>query len=103
MYDFGKETCTEKSQAQEDLQARNADYYAQQQVRKERFLAEQAKKQRVDVFKRIPKPNDVLYERKRSLKGGSIILGPCELNRADLTYGRSGQYLVGCSLICAVL
>ena len=39
----------------------------------------------------------------RVTEGGSITLRRCESNRADLTYGRSGQYLVGCSLICAML
>ena len=69
-YMFGKESATEKQQAQEDLNDRNADYLIQEQIIKEHFLAEQAKKPKSRRRKRIPKPDGVLYERNKNAKGG---------------------------------
>ena len=37
---FGKETTAERNAAKEDLRDRNADYYSQQQIIREYFLAE---------------------------------------------------------------
>ena len=70
MCDFGKKTSAEKSQAQEDFQPMTADYHAQQQVMKEQFIVEQAKKPKIRILKCIPKPNVVLYERNKNSTGG---------------------------------
>ena len=67
---FGKETATEKNQANQDIQARNTDYFAQQQVIKEYFLAEQAKKPKSRRLKRILKPDSTLLKRNKNSKGG---------------------------------
>ncbi len=67
---FSKETAPERHEAQEDLNDRNADYLAQQQIIKEHFLAEQAKKPKSRRLKRIPKPEGVLLERNKNAKGG---------------------------------
>ncbi len=67
---FSKETAPERHEAQEDLNDRNADYLAQQQIIKEHFLAEQAKKPKSRRLKRIPKPEGLLLERNKNAKGG---------------------------------
>ncbi len=67
---FSKETAPERHEAQEDLNDRNADYLAQQQIIKEHFLVEQAKKPKSRRLKRIPKPEGVLLERNKNAKGG---------------------------------
>ena len=67
---FTKETAPERQEAQEDLNNRNSDYLAQQQIIKEQFLAEQAKKPKSRRLKRIPKPEGKFYERNKNAKGG---------------------------------
>lgn len=67
---FTKETAPEKNEAKEDLNDRNSDYLAQQQIIKEHFLAEQAKKPKSRRLKRIPKPDGVLLERNKNFRGG---------------------------------
>lgn len=67
---FTKETAPERQQAQEDLNNRNAEYLMQQQIIKEHFLAEQAKKLKSRRLKRIPKPDGTLLERNKNSKGG---------------------------------
>lgn len=67
---FTKETAPEKNEAKEDLNDRNSDYLAQQQIIKEHFLAEQAKKPPSRRLKRVPKPDGVLFERNKNTKGG---------------------------------
>ena len=69
-YMFNKESIDEKKVAQKDLADKNSDYLVQQQVIKEHFLAEQAKKPKSRRRKRVPKPDGVLLERKKSNKGG---------------------------------
>ena len=56
--------------AKEDLRTRNVDYLIQQQIIKEHFLAEQAKKTKSRRLKRVSTPDDVLYERNKNAKGG---------------------------------
>lgn len=67
---FSKETTSERQQAQKDLNDKNSDYLVQQQVIKEHFLAEQAKKPKSRRLKRISKPDGVLFERNKNFKGG---------------------------------
>ena len=67
---FGKETVAERELAKEDLARRNADIDAQQQIVREHFLAEQAKKPKSRRLKRIPKVEGVRYERNKNTKGG---------------------------------
>ena len=67
---FTKETAPERQQAQEDLNNRNSEYLVQQQIIKEHFLAEQAKKPKSRRLKRVPKPEGVLLERNKNAKGG---------------------------------
>lgn len=69
-YMFSKETAAEKDQAREDLAQRNADINAQQQIVREYFLAEQAKKPKNKRLKRIPKVQRVRYDRNKNVKGG---------------------------------
>ena len=64
-----------KNLAKEDLEARNADYNAQQQIIRDQFLTEQAKKPPLRHLKRIPKSEDVVYERNESAEGRSIGIG----------------------------
>ena len=52
---FSKETAAEKEAAKEDLAQRNADIDALQQLVRDQFLAEQAKKPKSRRLKRIPK------------------------------------------------
>lgn len=66
---FTKETASEKQQAQEDLNDRNTDYLIQQQIIKEHFLAEQAKKSKSRRLKRVPKPDETLLKRNKNSKG----------------------------------
>lgn len=69
-YMFGKETASEKKAHQADLDMRNLDYYIQQQIIREQFLAEQAKKPKSRQLKRVPKPEGTLLERNKNAKGG---------------------------------
>lgn len=69
-YMFGKETAGEKASHQADLDEKNTDYHIQQQIIKEHFLAEQAKKPKNRRLKRIPKPEGILLERNKNAKGG---------------------------------
>ena len=69
-YMFSKETTAEKDQAREDLAQRNSHIDAQQQIVREHFLAEQAKKPKSRRLKRIPKVQGVRYDRNKSSKGG---------------------------------
>ena len=69
-YMFGKETAPEMHAAQDDLNHRNSEYLVQQQLIKEQFLSEQAKKPKSRRLKRVPKPNGVLLERNKNTKGG---------------------------------
>ena len=69
-YMFGKETAAERELAKEDLARRNADIDAQQQIVREHFLAEQAKKPPSRRLKRVPKVPGVRYERNKNAKGG---------------------------------
>lgn len=64
-----------KNLAKEDLEARNADYKVQQQIIRDQFLTEQAKKPPLKHLKRIPKPEEVVYEWNESAKGRSIGIG----------------------------
>ena len=67
---FGKETTAERNVVKEDLRDRNADYYSQQQIIREHFLAEQAKKPKSRRLKTVPKLYSVVYERNKSSYGG---------------------------------
>ena len=67
---FTKETAPERELAREDLNKRNEDYLAQQQIIKEHFLTKQAKKPKSRRLKRVPKPNGQLLERNKNTKGG---------------------------------
>ena len=67
---FGKETAIEKEAHQADLDERNTSYHIQQQIIKEQFLAEQAKKPLRRRLKRIPKSEGTLLERNKNAKGG---------------------------------
>ena len=69
-YIFGKETSDEKAKSQADLDDRNMDYHLQQQIIKDEFLTEQAKKPKSRRLKRIPKPEGVLLQRNPNSKGG---------------------------------
>ena len=69
-YLFRKETIAERNAAKEDLRDRNADNYSQQQIIREHFLAEQAKKPKSRRLKTVPKPYGVVYERNKSSHGG---------------------------------
>ena len=69
-YIFGKEIAAERELAKEDLTRRNADIDAQQQIVREYFLAEQAKKPPSRRLKRIPKVPGVRYKRNKNAKGG---------------------------------
>ena len=67
---FTKETASERQQTQENLNDRNAEYLMQQQIIKEHFLAEQAKKPKSRRLKRILKPDGTLLERNKNSKEG---------------------------------
>ena len=69
-YMFSKETTAEKEAAKEDLAQRNADIDAQQQIVRDQFLAEQAKKPKSRRLKRIPKVQGVRWERNKNARGG---------------------------------
>lgn len=69
-YMFSKETAAERDQAREDLAQRNAHIDAQQQIVREHFLAEQAKKPKSKRPKRVPKVQGVRYDRNKNSKGG---------------------------------
>ena len=68
-YMFSKETAAEKDQAREDLTQRNAAIDSQQQIVREHFLAEQAKKPKSRRLKRVPKVQGVRYDRNKNVKG----------------------------------
>ena len=67
---FTKETGPERQQARDDLNNRNAEHLAQQQVIREHLLAEQAKKLKSRHLKKISKPDKVFHERNKNVKGG---------------------------------
>ena len=69
-YIFSQETAAERAHAKEDLAQRNADLDAQQQVVREHFLAEQARKPKSRRLKRVPKVQGIRYNRNKNSKGG---------------------------------
>ena len=82
-YMFDKESADEKKVAQ-DLADKNSDYLVQQQVIREHFLAEQAKKPKSRRRKRIPKPDGVLFKRKKGTKLLSCCYDSSHLSRISL-------------------
>lgn len=69
-YMFGRETAAEKAAVKEDLKDRNSDYLLRQQIIREQFLYEQAKKPPSRRLKRVPKPDGVLVGRNKGSRGG---------------------------------
>ena len=69
-YIFDKETAAERDEAKENLADRNADIDAQQQIVREHFLAEQAKKPKSRRLKRVPKVEGIRYDRNKNSRGG---------------------------------
>ena len=67
---FTKESALEREQAQKDLNERNVEYLAQQQIIREHFLAEQAKKPKSRRLKRILKLDGVFFKRNKNARGG---------------------------------
>lgn len=67
---FSRETTAERNAAKEDLQERNAEYNVQQQIIREQFVTEQARKPKSRRLKRVPKPEGTLVSRNKGSRGG---------------------------------